>query len=72
MTDIRLGMTGYHPFRFAFATLEDGQWQIPDEIPQIAVDRGDYSRLKLLWQRIWDQSVEIPLRQWADQLNRPS
>ncbi|KRW59853.1 metal-dependent hydrolase [Pseudomonas sp. TTU2014-080ASC] len=72
VTDIRLGMTGYHPFRFAFATFENGQWKIPDAIPQIAVDRGDYSRLKLLWQRIWDQSVEIPLRQWADQLNRPN
>ncbi|WXL27560.1 metal-dependent hydrolase [Ectopseudomonas mendocina] len=72
VTDIRLGMTGYHPFRFAFATLEDGQWKLAEEVPQIAVDRGDYSRLKQLWQRIWDQDVDIPLRAWADELTRPT
>jgi inner membrane protein len=68
VTDIRLGMTGYHPFRFIFATLRDGQWQLVQEIPQLHTERGDYSRLKLLWQRIWDQNVDIPLRKWADEL----
>ena len=70
VTDIRLGMTGFHPFRFAFATLRDGQWQPIDYIERMPAERGDRERLKLLWSRTWQQDVPVPLLSWADELRK--
>lgn len=70
VTDIRLGMTGFHPFRFAFANRENGQWRVADEIQRLPTERGDLSRLKLLWARAWQPSVQVPLLAWADELRR--
>jgi inner membrane protein len=70
VTDIRLGMTGFHPFRFAFATLRDGQWQPIEYIERMPAERGDMQRLKLLWSRTWQQDVPVPLLSWADELRK--
>jgi inner membrane protein len=70
VTDIRLGMTGFHPFRFDFATLENGQWRVHDDIQRVPTSRGDFSRLHLLWSRIWQPEVQIPLLAWADELSK--
>jgi len=70
VTDIRLGMTGFHPFRFDFATLENGQWRVHDDIQRLPMDRGDLSRLQLLWARIWQPKVQVPLLVWADELRK--
>ena len=71
VTDIRLGMTGFHPFRFAFATLEDGQWRVHDEIQRLPFERGDIDRLQLLLTRIWQPEVNVPLVAWANELGKP-
>ena len=70
VTDIRLGMTGFHPFRFDFATLENGQWRLHNEIQRLPTERGDLSRLKLLWSRTWQPEVQVPLLAWAEELRR--
>ena len=70
VTDIRLGMTGFHPFRFDFATLQGGQWRIHEDIQRLPTERGDFSRLQLLWARTWQADVQIPLLAWADELSR--
>jgi inner membrane protein len=70
VTDIRLGMTGFHPFRFAFATWHDGQWQPIEQIERLPVERGDLSRLQLLWSRIWQPEIQVPLLAWADELRK--
>lgn len=72
VTDIRLGMTGFHPFRFDFATQQNGQWQLTEQIQRLPVERGDLSRLQLLWTRIWQPDVEVPLMAWASELGKPS
>jgi len=71
VTDIRLGMTGYHPFRFDFASLEDGQWRVHEQIPRLPFERGDVDSLQLLLSRIWRPEVEIPLLAWANRLGQP-
>jgi inner membrane protein len=71
VTDIRLGMTGFHPFRFDFATLEDGQWRVHEEIPRLPFVRGDIASLQLLLTRIWRPEVDIPLLAWASELGKP-
>ena len=71
VTDIRLGMTGFHPFRFDFATLENGQWRVHEEIPRLPFARGDITSLQLLLTRIWRPEVEVPLQAWASELGNP-
>jgi inner membrane protein len=70
VTDIRLGMTGFHPFRFNFAELENGQWRVHQSIERLPAERGDLSRLQLLWSRIWQSDVQVPLLAWADELRK--
>ena len=71
VTDLRLGMTGFHPFRFNFATWHHDGWQVAAQIQRWPMDRGDLSRLTLLWTRIWQPEVEVPLVAWADELRKP-
>lgn len=70
VTDIRLGMTGFHPFRFAFANWREGQWEPIAQIERLPGERGDLSRLQLLWSRIWQTQTQVPLLAWADELRR--
>ncbi|MBS7660901.1 metal-dependent hydrolase [Pseudomonas lalucatii] len=71
VTDLRLGMTGFHPFRFDFAHWQDGAWQVNPQIPRWPMDRGNPQHLALLWARIWQPEVEIPLAAWAAELGKP-
>lgn len=70
VTDLRLGMTGFHPFRFALAEQKAGEWQLIREVERLPAERGDLARLQLLWQRIWQQQPEVPLDEWAADLSR--
>jgi len=72
VTDIRLGMTGFHPFRFDFATWQNGRWQLAEEVERLPTQRGDLSRLQLLWARIWQPDTEVPLVAWASELSHPA
>lgn len=72
VTDIRLGMTGFHPFRFDFATWQNGRWQLAEEVERLPTQRGDLSRLQLLWTRIWQPDIEVPLVAWASELSHPA
>ena len=69
VTDLRLGMTGFHPFRFALAEQRDGEWRLIPHVERLPAERGDMSRLKVLWRRIWQQQPEIPLDEWAADLS---
>lgn len=71
VTDLRLGMTGFHPFRFDFAHWQDGKWQLQNDIQRWPTGRGDLDRLKLLWTRIWKPQTPIPLALWASELSKP-
>ncbi|MFC5698050.1 metal-dependent hydrolase [Pseudomonas sp. GCM10022186] len=70
VTDLRLGMTGFHPFRFVLAERRDGRWQPVAEARRWRTERGDLQRLKVLWQRIWHQDPPVPLSTWAGLLQR--
>lgn len=72
VTDLRLGMTGFHPFRFDFATQSNGQWQLRQPVARWPVERGDWSRLGLLWARIWQPQLDVPLLAWASELHKPA
>jgi inner membrane protein len=70
VTDLRLGMTGFHPFRFAFAEQREGQWRLFERIERWPLDRGDIGRLALLWQRVWKEERGVPLLAWASELQK--
>jgi inner membrane protein len=71
VTDIRLGMTGVHPFRFNFAIRQDGQWQVHEHIYRWPAEMVDLSHLQVLWQRIWQPELDVPLVAWASELEKP-
>lgn len=71
VTDLRLGMTGFHPFRFDFAHLQDDQWQVHEYIDRLPFERGEPEHLALLFKRIWQPELEIPLLAWAGELQKP-
>ena len=67
-TDLRLGMTGFHPFRFALAERVADDWRLIDHVERLPSERGDMDRLRQIWQRIWQQQPELPLAEWASAL----
>lgn len=71
VTDLRLGMTGFHPFRFDFARLQDGQWQVHEHVDRLPFERGEPAHLALLLKRIWQPNLDIPLLAWAAELEKP-
>jgi inner membrane protein len=71
VTDIRLGMTGVHPFRFDFARKQNGEWQVHQEIERWPAPLADLSQLLLVWQRIWQPDLQVPLTAWANELGKP-
>ncbi len=71
VTDLRLGMTGFHPFRFDFARLQDGQWQVHEHVDRLPFERGEPAHLALLLKRIWQPDLDIPLLAWAAELEKP-
>ncbi|MDH4559188.1 metal-dependent hydrolase [Pseudomonas sp. BN417] len=68
VTDLRLGITGFHPFRFVLAERRDGRWHLLRETRRWPTERGDLAHLKALWQRVWHQEQMVPLASWAGQL----
>ncbi|MCQ4346828.1 metal-dependent hydrolase [Pseudomonas stutzeri] len=70
VTDLRLGMTGFHPFRFALAEHDGDAWQPLPTSRRWPAERGDLERLHSLWRRIWSAQPEIPLPVWAGELRR--
>ena len=68
VTDLRLGMTGYHPFRFIFAEHRGGRWQPLPVVDRLPFNRGEPERLLVLWRRIWDQAEPVELLSWASAL----
>lgn len=68
VTDLRLGMTGYHPFRFIFAKHRDGRWQPLPVVDRLPFSRGEPELLLVLWRRIWDQAEPVELLSWAGAL----
>ncbi|MGB4074706.1 metal-dependent hydrolase [Pseudomonas sp.] len=68
VTDLRLGMTGYHPFRFIFAERRDGRWQPRPRVERLPFSRGEPQHLLVLWQRIWDEREPVQLLSWAQAL----
>lgn len=66
-TDLRMGTTGRHLFRFVVAQQdEQGQWHaIPTRrYPNHWED--NIEPLFLIWQRIWNDDKPLPLQKWAD------
>ncbi|MCY1381038.1 hypothetical protein D9M69_689090 [compost metagenome] len=70
VTDLRLGMTGFHPFRFILAEQRGGRWQPLAQARRWPTERGDLGRLKVLWQRVWHEEQEVPLSTWAGLLRQ--
>src|SRR5690606_32983571 len=54
VTDLRMGMSGHHFFRFTMARRSDSQWEpvVPTDWPG---RRGGADEPRMLWQRIWDE-----------------
>lgn len=70
VTDLRMGMTGYHPFRFAMAEWRDGAWRPIPWVERQSALRGDIERLGQLWTRIWQPNTPVPIGEWAAELER--
>ncbi|BCG26086.1 integral membrane protein [Pseudomonas tohonis] len=70
VTDLRLGFTGYHPFRFILATHRGDTWVLPAVTERLPAGRGDLQQLGLIWRRIWNQSASVPLADWGAGLQR--
>ena len=68
VTDLRLGMTGYHPFRFIFAEHRGGRWRPLPVVDRLPFNRGEPEQLLVLWRRIWDQAEPVELLSWASAL----
>lgn len=71
VTDLRLGMTGFHPFRFDFARLQDGRWQVHEHVERLPFGRGEPEHLLVLLKRIWQPQLPVPLLAWAGELQKP-
>ncbi|MBJ9975105.1 metal-dependent hydrolase [Pseudomonas sp. S75] len=69
VTDLRMGLPGSYNFRFAMAHRDAlGQWRV--DTPSRWRDMGarsmfDGGDLGLLWRRIFDPTVHLPLQAWA-------
>lgn len=70
VTDLRMGMTGYHPFRFVMAEWRDGAWRPIPWVERQSALRGDIERLGQLWTRIWQPNTPVPIGEWAAELER--
>ena len=70
VTDLRLGFTGFHPFRFDFAHWQDNGWQVQSFVERWPSGRGGMEELNVLWQRIWQPQTPVPLALWANELGQ--
>ncbi|MCL7461271.1 metal-dependent hydrolase [Pseudomonas sp. NW5] len=65
VTDLRLGMTGLHPFRFVLAKQRAGAWQILPTSQRWPAERGGRPQLMALRDRLLNPDSTLPLAQWA-------
>ncbi|WP_421683886.1 metal-dependent hydrolase [Stutzerimonas urumqiensis] len=70
VTDLRMGVPGFHPFRFALAEQVGDRWRLIEDVDREVTARGDADRLLALWRRIWNQDARVPLERWAAELSR--
>jgi inner membrane protein len=70
VTDLRLGMPGYHPFRFALARRDgpDAAFEPVERTDYWPVPERDFSRLRDLALRAVDAGHRVPIAQWADEM----
>jgi inner membrane protein len=70
VTDLRLGMPGYHPFRFALARRDgpDAAFEPVERTDYWPVPERDFSRLRDLALRAVDAEHRVPIAQWADEM----
>lgn len=72
VTDLRLGMTGYHPFRFALArTTETGEPQLIQNVKHWPTPDANYRQLGELARRALDETYPISLDALAANLAEP-
>ncbi|PKM31099.1 MAG: hydrolase [Gammaproteobacteria bacterium HGW-Gammaproteobacteria-11] len=71
VTDLRLGMTGYHPFRFALAYRSslEGRFKPIAEVEQWPSGPRDLSRLRDLRERTFDSDYPLSLAELASTLD---
>lgn len=69
-TDLRLGMTGYHPFRFALSReQESGTHELIDLVEMWPAPERDLSGLEALRQRAFDEDYPLSLGDLASGLS---
>ncbi len=72
VTDLRLGMPGYHPFRFALATVaDDGETSLIANVEMWPTPDADLSRLTDLFRRALDNDYRFPIAALAGTLDKP-
>lgn len=70
VTDLRLGMTGLHPFRFVLAERRDDAWQVLPVSRRWPAERGGRAQLLQLGTRLLNPDSALPLAEWAATLQR--
>lgn len=72
VTDLRLGMPGYHPFRFALATRdsESGEFQPIQHVEYWPDSDADWSRLEDLKRRAFDQDYPLSMASLAADMHK--
>lgn len=70
VTDLRLGLPGYHPFRFALAKRdpETGEFAAIGHTEYWPTPERDLQRLRPLAQRAVDESVDVPVAEMAAEM----
>lgn len=72
-TDLRLGMSGYHPFRFALANVDpdSGEAQLIEYVEQWPQRRPDIAALRLMADRALDAKVPLSIAELSQTLTEP-
>jgi len=70
VTDLRLGVTGYHSFRFVLAQREAAGWRLVAEPPLWPRERGGREQLAVVWRRLWHPELPAPVADWAARLSQ--
>lgn len=70
VTDLRLGATGYHSFRFVLAQREASGWRLVAEPSLWPRERGGREQLAVVWRRLWHPELPSPVADWAARLSR--
>jgi inner membrane protein len=73
VTDLRLGMSGFHPFRFALATITEpeGKSELIREAEQWPTPPVEFARIEDLFHRAVDNSYQLSLKDLANTLGDP-